>query len=396
MRMAVDPEFVIGCIYEALSDPGVWNAALDAVRPMFKADAVLLVYGNLLAADFRIVGATGFNPDALNAYAGNNLNEDELIRESMDGPAGIIVSSGRSFRGKSFFRTSVYRRLLQPSDLSHIAGAAAVNTGEAHASLWMARSERSPDFSVHDIHAFTTLLPHFSRAMTVYHRICRAELRTEMAEGAFDRLAVGVVLLDVKGAPVMVNREAERLAARKDGFVLKSDRLAADRMNDTKKLRDLIRRVGSGGPASDWAGAGTVRLARPSGLPDLHVVVLPLPKRCQPNDGGGAAAVLFVTDPEKPQSLVDSLFGDLYGLTDAEVRLVTRLLEGGGLTAAAEKLGLSRNTVHSQLASVFLKTDTRSQSELLTRLLTCVAPVEPPDETSGYNLPAFKPRNIRE
>lgn len=396
MRRAVDAEFVISCIYEALSDPGVWNTALDAVRPMFQADAVMLVYGNLSAADFRVVGATGFDPDALSAFTGNILSGDELIRQSMGGPAAVIVSSGRSFRGKSFFRTSLYRRLLQPSDLAHIAGAAAVNTGEAHASVWLARSERSPDFSADDTNALRALLPHFSRVMTVYHRIRRAELRTEMVEGAFDRLAVGVVLLDAKGAPVMVNREAERLAARKDGFVLKIDGLAADRINDTKKLRELIRRVGSGGSADHGAGAGTVRLVRPSGLPDFHIVALPLPKRCQSNGGGGAAAVLFVTDPEKPQGLVDSLLGDLYGLTDAEVRLVTRLLEGGGLTVAAEKLGLSRNTVHSQLASVFLKTNTRSQSELVTLLLTCVAPVEPPDETSGFHLPAFSPRNIRE
>jgi DNA-binding CsgD family transcriptional regulator len=101
--------------------------------------------------------------------------------------------------------------------------------------------------------------------------------------------------------------------------------------------------------------------------------------------------VLFVTDSQKTQSPIDHLFGELYGLTDAEVRLVTRLLEGGGLTAAAEKLGLSRNTVHSQLSSVFQKTNTKSQSELLTLLLTCVAPVEPPDETSGFDMDAIKP-----
>ena len=392
MGRGIDPEFVIGCIYEAVSDPGVWNNALDAARRMFEVDAMLLVYGNLSGGGLRIIAATGLNSHALNVYAGKHLSDDELIRESMDGPAGIIVSSGRSFRGKPFFRTSVYRRLLQPSDLSYIAGAAVLNTSEVHASLWMARSDKSPDFSVHDMHAFAGLLPHVTRAMTVYHRIRQAELRTEMAEGAFDRVAVGVVLLDVRGAPVMVNREAERIAAMKDGFVLLGNGLVADRMNDTNKLRDLIRRVGSNGPASERAGAGAVRLARPSGLPDFHVVVLPLPKRCQPSDGSGAAAVLFITDPEKSQSPVDYLFGDLYGLTDAEVRLVTQLLEGGGLTAAAEKLGLSRNTVHSQLAGVFQKTDTKSQSELLTLLLTSVAPVEPPNETSGFDIEALKPR----
>lgn len=391
MQQGIDSEFVIGCIYEAVSDPKVWNNALDAARRMFEADAVLLVYGNLSAGDLRIVGATGFNRHALNIYAGKHLNDDEMIRESMDGPAGIIVSSGRSFRGKPFLRTSVYRRLLQPSGLSYIAGAAALNSSEVHASLWMARSDKSPDFSVHDMHSFAGLLPHFTRAMTVYHRIRQAELRTEMAEGAFDRVAVGVVLLDVRGAPVMVNREAERIAAMKDGIVLLGNGLAADRMKDTNKLRDLIRRVGSDGSASERAGAGAVRLTRPSGLPDFHVIVLPLPKRCQPIDGSGAAAVLFITDPEKSQSPVDYLFGDLYSLTDAEVRLVTQLLEGGGLTAAAEKLDLSRNTVHSQLASVFQKTNTKSQSELLTLLLTCVAPVEAPDETSGFHTPVIEP-----
>ncbi len=392
MRQGIDPEFVIGCIYEAVSDPDVWTKALDAARRMFEVDAMLLVYGNLSAGDLRIVGATGFDSHALNVYAGKHLNDNELIRKSMDGPAGIIVSSGRSFRRKPFLRTSVYRWLLQPNDLSFIAGAAALNTSEVHASLWMVRSDRSPDFSVQNMSVFVDLLPHFERAMTVYHRIRQAELRTEMAEAAFDRLAVGVVLLDVRGAPVMVNREAERIAAMKDGFILLGGRLAADRMRDTIKLRDLIRRVGSNGPAPKRAGAGTVRLTRPSGLSDFHIVVLPLPKRCQSTDSSSAAAVLFITDPEKTQSPVDHLFGDLYGLTDAEVRLVTKLLEGGGLTAAAEKLGLSRNTVHSQLASVFLKTDTRSQSELLTLLLTCVAPVEPPDETSGFHMLALEPR----
>jgi len=396
MGRMIDPEVVIGRIYEAASEPGLWSNVLDAASELFEVDAMLLVYGNLSAGGLHVIEATGFNPFALGAYVSSHINDDEMIRESMDGPAGIIVSSGRSFRGKPFYRTSVYRCLLKPSDLSYIAGAAALNTPEVHASLWMARSDRSPDFSIHDMHAFAGLLPHVTRAMTVHHRIHQAEFRTEMAVGAFDRVAAGMVLLDVKGTAVMVNREAGRIAATEDGFVLLADGLAADTTNDTKKLRDLIRRIGSKSPANERAGVGAIRLSRPSGLPDYHVVALPLPRRCQPSGGSGAVAVLFITDPEKAQSPVDHLFGELYDLTEAEVRLVAQLLEGGGLTAAAETLGLSRNTVHSQLASIFQKTDTKSQSELLTLLLTCVAPVDAPDETSGFDMEALKPRQNRE
>jgi PAS domain-containing protein len=131
----------------------------------------------------------------------------------------------------------------------------------------MARSDGSPDFSIHDVHDFGKLLPHMTRAMTVHHRIHQAEFQAEMAVGAFDRVAVGVVLLDVKGAPVMVNREAERIAGMKDGFVLLADRLAADRLSETEVLRGLVWRVGSGGPRKTRAGAGAMRLSRPSGLP---------------------------------------------------------------------------------------------------------------------------------
>jgi DNA-binding CsgD family transcriptional regulator/PAS domain-containing protein len=352
---------------------------------------MLLVYGNHASGRIRVIEAIGFETQALSEYAENHLDSDEMILESLDGPEGVIVSSGRSFRGKPFFKTSIFRRLLHPSDLRHVAGASALNTQAVHSSLWMARSERSHDFSIHDLYEFNKLIPHLTRVMTVHHRIQQAEFQAEMAVGAFDRVAVGVVLLDVRGAPVMANREAERIAGTRDGFVLLADRLAAGRLSDTEALRDLVSRVCAHNQLSGRVGGGAVRLSRPSGLADYHVVILPLPKRCHPEDGGGASAVLFITDPEREQGTMDHLFRELYALTDAEARLVAQLLEGGGLTTAAKRLGLSRNTVHSQLASVFQKTGTSSQSQLLTLLLTSVAPVEGPHEDSGYDLEAFEP-----
>ena len=135
-----------------------------------------------------------------------------------------------------------------------------------------------------------------------------------------------------------------------------------------------------------------MRITRSSGQSDYHVVVMPLPMRCQPGDGSGAVSVLFIpTDPDKANDPVNFLFGDLYGLTDAESRLVCELLEGRGLTAAAEQLGLSRNTVHSQLSSIFQKTGTRRQGELLRLLLGGVAPIEAPDVTSGFHKPMSGP-----
>lgn len=200
MSAWLDPDAVIGRIYEAVSAPDRWGEALEAVQRTLAADAMLLLYCDLAAGKPQVVESTGFNRESLATYTAEHLCDDELIHESMNGPAGIIVSSSRHYRGKRFYTTDIFRLLLEPSDLLHIAGAAALNTSSVYASLWMARSDREPDFSVHDLHLFSGLLPHFARVVAVHHRVRRAEIQADMAVGAFDRVAVGVVLLDVRGA----------------------------------------------------------------------------------------------------------------------------------------------------------------------------------------------------
>ena len=77
----------------------------------------------------------------------------------------------------------------------------------------------------------------------------------------------------------------------------------------------------------------------------------------------GAAAVLFIVDPERARQTPLALLEDLYGLTEAEGRLAWHLLQGHSLAKAARSLGISRNTAHAHLASVFRKTGTARQLE---------------------------------
>jgi DNA-binding NarL/FixJ family response regulator len=58
-----------------------------------------------------------------------------------------------------------------------------------------------------------------------------------------------------------------------------------------------------------------------------------------------------------------------YGLTAAETRLASMLMEGLALEQIATRLGVSRNTLRSQLRQIFRKTGTRRQAELVSRLL---------------------------
>ena len=58
-----------------------------------------------------------------------------------------------------------------------------------------------------------------------------------------------------------------------------------------------------------------------------------------------------------------------WGFTSAEAQLAQWLMQGMSLSQAAEQGGVTINTVRTQLRSLFNKTQTRRQAELMRVLL---------------------------
>jgi DNA-binding CsgD family transcriptional regulator len=58
-----------------------------------------------------------------------------------------------------------------------------------------------------------------------------------------------------------------------------------------------------------------------------------------------------------------------FDLTPAEARLVLRLVEGDSLKSSAQALGIGYETARTTLKSVFHKTGTRRQAELVIAVI---------------------------
>jgi DNA-binding CsgD family transcriptional regulator len=79
----------------------------------------------------------------------------------------------------------------------------------------------------------------------------------------------------------------------------------------------------------------------------------------------GAIAALILTDMTRPTFTDVALLGRLFGLTGAEARLAALLGNGHDLASIAITLGVTRETLRSQLKAVFAKTGMRRQAELV-------------------------------
>lgn len=69
-----------------------------------------------------------------------------------------------------------------------------------------------------------------------------------------------------------------------------------------------------------------------------------------------------------PDGFYKSALEKRFELTDAEASLVRKLVNSDKLSAAAEALNRSYNTVKTQMASIYRKTDTNSQTGLMKKL----------------------------
>lgn len=79
-------------------------------------------------------------------------------------------------------------------------------------------------------------------------------------------------------------------------------------------------------------------------------------------------ATLIVLDMEDCPQPDESLLRDVFLLTPAETRLARRLSRGDNLRGIAEDLGVQPGTLRVQLKTLFLKTGTRRQGELIAML----------------------------
>ena len=213
------------------------------------------------------------------------------------------------------------------------------------------------------------LMPHLQRALQLHRRIVGLESKTISMTDVLDRLPTGCITVGATGKVLMVNRSARGIVGLNDGFGISKGELCAKRPSDTKLLQQLIRQAAYTATGKGTHSGGVMTIARPSQRRAFEVLVTPL--RAGPSGLGveQAAAAVFVSDPESKTESPREMLGRLFALTPAEASLAGKLMQGMALKTAAEELGVSRNTVHSQLQRIFEKTETNRQAELIRILL---------------------------
>ncbi len=195
----------------------------------------------------------------------------------------------------------------------------------------------------------------------------RSRLSFLSAADVLNRLAEAVVLIDPAGRATFVNRAALHLLCGDDGLALDQGRLVAHLGDGSRRLREALAKVREAGPSEPGVH---LNIERPSGRRPYALRLCRLDTALDPDAGPGPLVAVFLADPVARVRLSEISLCARYGFTPAEARIVADLALGHSVEAIADLQGISRYTIHHHLKSVFRKTDTTRQPELVALVLS--------------------------
>jgi len=206
------------------------------------------------------------------------------------------------------------------------------------------------------------LAPHFQAAREVQLRLAEA-LPGRLALASLDRLAVAAFVVDGSGAVHHLNAAARAFLAD-DGFVRIADSRLRFSKNTLNAALDAALRE-----ATQTPSRFSLLPIRSSKREMYEVAVSPL-QGGRANVSDAPLALVVIAGPRPDAECIVRRVRPLYGLTEAEARVMAALALGATVDEIARTHGVRPSTVRAQVRSIFDKTEVHRQSDLVRLALT--------------------------
>ncbi|MFZ2103154.1 MAG: helix-turn-helix transcriptional regulator [Oricola sp.] len=286
-------------------------------------------------------------------------------------PAGIPVDRRAVQSDEEYYASELYNLAMVPWGL-HSVGLCLLEKGNQGGLLnGFIRNPGQSEIDHELLSKMALLNEHLRRAKRLEHRIDKLEEALIQSNNALDVLEFGLALYIGSGAPAFVNKAARRIFDARDGLELVRSGISILDRSAQQQFNDLLQSLNSPSVPLPARAGGIVRVERPSRKKAYSLLVVPLKSDRNALLGNVGIAVLLF-DPSVKRTTAIDLFAASYRLTRSESRLAFDLAAGVSLEEFSEKHGISRNTAKSHLHSIFAKTDTSRQPELVSLLLRSV------------------------
>lgn len=399
---------LVHLIYDASAHPERWHHVVAAITASFGSAKGLMLTPNLGPQHGGLVFPAGISEAELQEWATRYIDQN-VWAIGMD--KRRLWREGQAWVGedmlprKDFLASPFYREFLSAQGIAFVcAGVIFAGSSDLPATaLAVFRDIHDPDFDRDDIAWMKLLVSHISRSLGLMMRLDKALVQNASLLASFDRLRLGVALLNEQMKVVHLNHAAREVINRGDGLFMTAQQELDCVPNvawihkpapRTSKSHSRTSRNGTVPSLSRWLrGLRDAPMTDPQHFTQGYTVsrlgdstcnryyVL----QCAPvpvsNEGGKAWQIdgqgstqvrfaLFITDPRAVQLPSAERLEELYGLTPTEVKVASEFARGYSYKQVAQHLRISEDTVRAHVKHIYPKTRVNRQSDLVRLVLS--------------------------
>jgi DNA-binding CsgD family transcriptional regulator len=341
---------IIDEIYEAALFPDRWAKVIATIGQRLDFWGGALTWGKgeeeswLYTPNFQ---------ELMQAFmeGGWNRRNERLTRAIREGQFSFVQDFD-VFTHDEWAGLPIVREFLMPRGLGYGVATQIAPPDHPEMTVLFERKLESGVIGPETMAALAGLRPHIARSLTLATRLQRQKA---------DAMTLG---LNVIGAPAAVLQASGRILSANDLFLSLQKSIstrARDRIviSDERTNRLLYKAL---------AGHAVGSFPLPSGEDGACILhVIPLRRNALDLSPNGSAIVL-ISQPMGTIADAGTLLKGLYDLTKGEARVALEIMKGLSLPAVARQLQISHETVRSNAKSIYAKTGSTGQADLVRRL----------------------------
>ena len=371
--MSLDTESlsaVLHSLYSAAAIPNGWEQFLHSIADTIGANAAaILVRDDRAPSGGQHAVSIGIDEPYVRAYNAHYNSVNIVYEASLAvDPINYIGALQSVIDLEKYRNSEIYNDYARPQDLFYQCSALLSRQGSYTAAISLMRPERKGAYGDQHVRTLQLLAPHMRQAFELHSRLRRCEGSEAGLASALDQLETAMFLLDGSGRLQRTNTAGDRLLSAGDCLSLKGQRLCPKLQEDCAEFKRLVGLTCATGAGRGAFPGGYMLLRRSAGRP-LHCKLTPFSSESA-FFAASPSAILFIGDPEAAPISRSTVMRSLYRLTPAESQLADLLLTGDTVASAADRRGITEDSARTQLKSIFHKTDTKRQTDLIRLMLS--------------------------
>jgi DNA-binding CsgD family transcriptional regulator len=363
---------IVGKFYEAAGNPEIWPEALDILSEAMGCRGALLttpvfIPGGLVHTNsLRDVTAQFFEEGWYQHDARNEAVKPSHFKSG-------FFSDHILFSEKEMEKSEYYEKFAKKADVPWFAAGALIGELKNNSvAISLQRTSKQGFFSLDELSRLNGLLPRLSPVMEMASRL--SELRGRSMIDGLQLSRQPGILLKMNGSVAYMNPAAEALVGRR--LMIRHSRLFASDSSENRQLQGLISQACAAQARYMSIGQELSPVFLSATETDARLVVRAAPIRRSASDiVTFSGVVLMISELTPDVRLSFSVLQKAFDLTKREAEVMALIGGGQNINQISTTLGIAVETVRYHVKSVFQKTSTSRQSELVglcLRLSTAV------------------------